>query len=582
MGKFALAAIATEAVTSIEDVGSRIEDVFAKVGGDLGRAHEMFGELTRDLSAASRELSGSKIDGASVALQDIAASLKGLAEVLPQETALLGAIGKSAAQASVLLRHLIKHIQMITVIARSSRIEASSLDGNRGDFLSFTQEASDLANSVQLSIAACSKDQEHLSAALEKALSQQQEFEKRYRDQLLSVSADLISVYSEIKDRQAKSSQLAELARASTVQIGDAVGGAIVTLQAGDSARQRLEHICRGLRMAAGMEIGPAPACRDTTDGLAAAAPLICLLQAAQLNDTISSFEADIGGIGRTLKALSTDSTKIVGHGRALFGGPGDDMSSFLSLMQQKLAQAIVLISACGRAKKSVDASISILEDMLGKFRVAISALGETIVDIILIGMNAGLKASQLGAQGRAFVVIANELKTTADHISAGARMLQPVLDNMARSADSLKGLRLEEDSLNVADTENLIISAIREIEAGNGQLSQLMSHLTRESAEFEALMTSAKSMMSALGEKSAALPGVAARLEDIDPNLKRLSSSEVHNAGEFFDDLYSKYTMVGERKVHHAFSNRFGLAPQPELAAAGNQETVSDEVLFF
>ena len=108
------------------------------------------------------------------------------------------------------------------------------------------------------------------------------------------------------------------------------------------------------------------------------------------------------------------------------------------------------------------------------------------------------------------------------------------------------------------------------------------MSHVTRESAQFEALMTNAKAMMSALDEKSAALPGVAARLEDIDPNLGRLSSSEVHNAGEFFDDLYSKYTMVGERKVHHAFSNRFGLAPQPELAAAGNHETVSDEVLFF
>ena len=42
--------------------------------------------------------------------------------------------------------------------------------------------------------------------------------------------------------------------------------------------------------------------------------------------------------------------------------------------------------------------------------------------------------------------------------------MLQPVLDNMARSADRLKGLRLEEESLNVADTKNLILSAIREI----------------------------------------------------------------------------------------------------------------------
>src|SRR5258708_9404229 len=240
MANAVLADIATEAVTSIEDVGSRIEDVFARVGGHLGRAHTIFEELTRDLSSASRELSGSKIEGASIALQDIAGRLSGLAEALPAETSLLDSIGRSAGQTSTLLTHLVKHIQMITVIARSSRIEAASLDGNRSDFLSFTQEASDLANSVQVSIVACSKDQEHLADALEMALSRQLEFEKRYGDQLLSVSADLISVYSEIKDRQAKSAHLAELARASTMQIGDTVGGAIVSLQAGESRRHSL------------------------------------------------------------------------------------------------------------------------------------------------------------------------------------------------------------------------------------------------------------------------------------------------------------------------------------------------------
>jgi hypothetical protein len=372
------------------------------------------------------------------------------------------------------------------------------------------------------------------------------------------------------------------LAKASTTKMGDAVGGAIVSLQAGDSARQRLEHICRGLRVASGLEVGIAPGSSDEIDARSAAAPLICILQAAQLKDTISGFEADIAGIGRTLTVLSTDSTKIVGHGRALFGGQDDDMTSFLALMKQKLAQATALISACGNAKKSVDASISILEDMLGKFRGAISALGETVVDIILIGMNAGLKAGQLGVQGRAFVVIANELKSTADHISAGAKMLEPVLNKMAQSADRLKGLRMEEDSLHVADTENLIIGAIREIEVGNGQLSQLMSHLTRESLQFEALMTSAKSMMSALGEKSAVLPGVAARLENIDRNIKRQSSAEALEIGELFEELYSKYTMVSERKVHGEFSDRLGIVHRPVTGGPAKSEVESDEVVFF
>src|SRR3978361_1615136 len=121
-------------------------------------------------------------------------------------------------------------------------------------------------------------------------------------------------------------------------------------------------------------------------------------------------------------------------------------MTSFLVTMKQRLAEASVLISACGRAKVSVDASMAELENVLGKFRDAISALDETGVDITLIGMNAGLKASHLGEKGRAFVVIANELKQTADRISGAAKLLEPVLLEIGWAADQLKRLRLGEE----------------------------------------------------------------------------------------------------------------------------------------
>jgi hypothetical protein len=53
-----LPGMAIEAEASIEDVGSRIEDVFARVGGDLGRAHGIFEELNSGLSSLAQELSG--------------------------------------------------------------------------------------------------------------------------------------------------------------------------------------------------------------------------------------------------------------------------------------------------------------------------------------------------------------------------------------------------------------------------------------------------------------------------------------------------------------------------------------------
>jgi chromosome segregation ATPase len=564
--------IATEAVRTISNVGDKVEQVFAEVGSHLGTAHAIFAELNSDLNCLSSELSGSKIEGASVAFQDIAARLSKLAEALPAETALLRSIRASAVQASTSLQHLIKHIHLITVIARSSRIEAASLEGHRDDFLSFTKEASDLATTVHSSIVACSKDQERFSDAIAMALNGHLEFERRYRDRLLSVSVELMSTFSEIKQLQTQGASVARLAEANTSRIGEAVGVAIVSLQAGDSTRQRLEHICGGLRQA--VAVDGAIAC--------SAAPNICLLQAAQLKDTVSEFDAEIGKLSHSLTLLSTNAVGITEHGHSIYGGKNNNMTSFLGIMKQRLAEASELISACGHAKVSVDASIAELVDVLENFRVAISALDEAVVDITLIGMNAGLKAAHLGAKGRAFVVIAHELKTTADRISGAAKMLAPVLDAIGRAANELKSLRMEEESLKVADLENSITVAVRDIEVGNERLGQLMDHLARESAQFEALMTSAKALMSSLGEKFATLPGIAVLLEEPNRDLKVLSTGDAHEVGELFEGLYMKYTMEREREVHLRYSDQSGIICRPSMARLETQNAETEDVLFF
>jgi methyl-accepting chemotaxis protein len=561
--------LASEAIAAIEDVGDRLEHVFAEVGGDLGTAHSIFVELNSGLNSLSGELSGSKIEGASVAFQDIAARLRGLADALPAETALLAAIGASATQASALLKQLIQHIHQITVIARSSRIEAASLEGNRDDFLSFTREASDLAASVQSSIVACAKEQERLADAIAEALGGQLAFEQRYREQLVSVSTELIATFSEIKHLQAQGAEVAKLAKASTLQIGEATGVAIVSLQAGDSTRQRLEHICDGLRQVP-----------DARDGAAAAAAsLICLLQGEQLKDTVSEFEADIRKIGGSLTRLSADSAGIVAHGHALYGGKSNNMSSFIVVMKQRLVEASVLISACGEAKIPVDASIATVEGGLLKFRAAISALDETVVDITLIGMNAGLKASHLGVKGRAFVVIANELKQTADRIAGAAKMLEPVLLEIGQAADQLKSRRLQEESPQMAGLEHSIARAVGDIEGGNDRLLQLMEHLACESSKFETLMTGARGVMSDLGQKFSALPRIASLLGEPGRSLDILSVDEGNDAQAAFDEVYMQYTMERERQIHRKVSSPFGIicAPPVETPKAD-----AEDVLFF
>jgi ABC-type transporter Mla subunit MlaD len=301
-------------------------------------------------------------------------------------------------------------------------------------------------------------------------------------------------------------------------------------------------------------------------------------LQAAQLRDAQREFGGDISQIIRALSAILNDASGVVGHGRSLFGGENGSSSSFLTRIKQTLAQASTLIATCESAGRSVDGPLAVVEDTLAKFRQAIAGLAEATVDITLIGMNAGLKASHLGSRGSAFVVIANELMATADQVSAGAGRLRPVLDGIEQSANELRELRVQGDPTQLAKLEPQILQALREVEAGNERLGKLMSRLVDEGAEFEGLLNSAHGLMSSLGESSAMLPAVAARLETASAGAHRPQQQDQ----ALLDNLFARYTMERERDVHRDFLQALGLSSSAAIRRVEAVEPADDGIELF
>jgi hypothetical protein len=387
----------------------------------------------------------------------------------------------------------------------------------------------------------------------------------------MSASKALNATASEIMQLQVRGLRVAAMGKAGTSQIRDAIGMAIVSLQTGDSARQRLEHVCGGLRKL-----------MDSNGAIGrSSGAFVCRLQAAQLRCAVTDFSIGISKVNLALVQLSGDSTTMVERGNSLFGTNNEDMARFLVMMRQRLAEASALISACAEAKAAVESSITQLDEVLGRFRATISALRETVVDITLIGMNAGLKASHLGVKGRAFVEIANELQQAADRISAAEKLLQPVLAEIVRSADRLKLTRVNDKQLDAADLEGVIEAATREIEQGNGRMLQLMDHLTRESERFEGLMKEGIAAMSSLNAKCSALPAVASFLEAPSSNLDGVWPDDALETEELFEHLFSQYTMDAERDAHRDMANEFGIACKPPQAV-DPQAAEAEDVLFF
>ncbi|MDR3467191.1 MAG: chemotaxis protein [Xanthobacteraceae bacterium] len=574
-----LHSVAEGAIASIGQINSRIEGAFAEAGEKLGRGLAIFEHLNQGLAQLSTELSGTNMEGAAAAFQEIAANLTLLADALPIESSLLGAIGAKAAEASAVLKLLLKHIQMISIISRSARIEAASLEGHRESFLSFTQEAFDLAQSVQSSIQDCARDQTHLVAAVGLALGRQREFESRYRLELLSVGSDMTRSYGGLQRQQADAVRLATTTSANAERIARSVGISIVSLQAGDSMRQRLEHVCRGLRVVVDDEAPLAP--DETRD--ASVADIVATLEADQLHDAIGQFDGEIRQIGQALGVLRSDVAGIVEQGRALNGGEGDGSgrSSFLLGLKHNLSQASALIASCEQARRSVDEALAVVEQTLGKFRGEVSELSQAVADIILIGMNAGLKAGHLGTKGSSFVVIANELQTTADHISAGTTLLKPILDHIEASAGELRTVRAAADSSRLASLEPSILKTVGEVEEGNDRLDKVIHELGEQGVEFAELATAAQAVLVSLVEKSAALPAIVNDLRAASGSGLTQSASAAR-AVPMLDQLYAQYTMVAERDVHRSLLRRVGLGSEIKVDDPKRSQEDADDVLFF
>ena len=560
------------AVTSIAGVSSRIEDSFAEIGDRLSQGHRIFKELEASLVVLAQELSGTAIESASQALQNIADRLNEVAVALPAEAALLGNIGEQAKQACAILKLLSGHIQMITIVSRSARIEAASFDGERQSFLDFTREAFELGQAAQRSVEACVRDGLLLVKAVEDAMARQREFDGLYRAELTTIATGLIAARRDLTLQQTNGARLTEMARTSASRIAVAIAEAIVALQSGDATRQRLEHICHGLSHMATPSLVPNASEAPPSNWL------IGQLEAGQLKDTKLAFDQDLARTTGALGAITCDTDSLLKQSRAIYGGKADDASSFLVAVRQQLSQASKLILACEQSGTSVDHALSLVTGTVDRFRQAISGLGEAVDDIILIGMNASLRAARAGTKGNAFVVIANELKVAADQMSAGAARLKSVLDPIEGLVGQLREHRAQGDTVELSRLEPAVLSALHEVETGNERLTGMMTRLAGESVAFDELLSLARARITALGETAACLPGLAAGIaaQESVPTAPALTAVD----RMLLDELFARYTMEREREVHRDVLQRLGFASAVPAPAPAQEE--DDGVLLF
>lgn len=543
-----------------------IEQAFLLAGQGLGRGLDTFNDMSTSLADLLATLQGGRMAAASTSLGQLADHLTGISAALPRDAAALQALSASNAGIAKHLDALLEHLRMMTIIASSARIEAAVF-GEAAGLDSFTLEIGALTAAVRTAVSRCAGDHAAMTERVGRLSAAQAGLDRDFRERLLVLSRELSETFGLISERQVRSQATAQDLQSLSATLAQNVGSALMALQCGDAARQRLEHIAGALRLVPAIAAGRSAVGPLDDTGTVALLAALQGLQAAQLADLADHFAAEAGDIEGLLDRLGHDASRLVAESRVVLGTAGRDGGSFLTAFRVRLRAAAEVVGTCDRARKDVANAMEVLRAEVTELSRTIADLDNTARDLIVVGINAGLKAARLGPEGRSLMVIADELKRLASLVTEAASHLVEAYGELVRGSRSLD----RDDAPAAAGAEMQAIAVA--LESSDAEMSVFITTLQNRAQDFGAEVAAVRARfcatiasITALREGADALAATASA----QPGDYALAAPHLGTL------LCPRYTMARERTVHAAVAGE--ASGDPSAAGAAMDD---DDILF-
>lgn len=524
---------------TVEDAGAtarraaaRIEDTFLVAGDALGTALSVIDEAMACVDVIPRSITGEEMSAASETLWRISSDLSAVVNDLPRERQALSDISRRLDALRAPLERLVTSIRTIAILARSARVETAYLASNQLNFTEFAAEILTLADEGREGINAFVRDFQTVARLLAAARQAQSAFDDERREQIAASVTELQAAFDAIETRQQDamrvSGQLAERSR----RVSGMVGDCIMSLQVGDSTRQRLEHVDHAL--------SEAVAAADDESELRGH----CALQAAQLGDALHDFSAAAGDITAALGTLAGEADGIVDLGYGLLGSGdvgGNAAQGLHEQLRHRLALAATLIRECESARASVDAVMTSLTGTMQSFREGLGSLQAISRSITTVGLNAAIKSFRIGADGRGLAVISQDLRTYAEQIVDDTNGLISVFQEVIAAADAIERGRGRQDASRMAHADAEIGAMLRTIQDNERLVTETFGTMARSGTRVRDLVQRAENAFAALGSDMAPLAAATACL------------ARQGEGGRLAAPPGGRYTMQREREIHAA-----------------------------
>lgn len=351
------------------------------------------------------------------------------------------------------------------------------------------------------------------------------------------------------------------------------VAAVLVALQVGDSARQRIEHICAGLALVE-ERLDHGALDDDSARQLEAA---IVGLMAEQLTDTTETLQKEIADLSASMAGIANDARSLLS-----ISGNGDS-GSVGSTILKSLDEGIHVVEALTMRLRQTNAEVTgIVRNIL----IALDGLNERILvvaelrdEVEQVAVNVRLKCQHARKSGPAIGVIATEVRRYSGQLNETIMMISKDLVDLGTLNESL---RHESELADQVDIRRMLEQSLRAIGAGCETVnSSLDGALTDSSAAID-LISSATLDLDGKGDLSQALQRMLVLVAEVDWTAPIADEGAEAMKHEILGRIFKSYTMAREREIHLA---RFAMADAPapvvlgdDVLAGGSSATGGDD----
>lgn len=526
------------ALPALRDGTAAIESAFLAAGQGLSHGLSAFGTLTADLTALGAALDGGATATAAADLGRMSRRLRLVADRMPLDGEVLGRLVEDNRGMRRRFDDLIADMRMMVIVSRSARLEAVVSAEQRVSVEEFSRTIDQQIGVVQTRLDACAFEHAKLTASLERGVRNQIAFDGEFHDRLGLLATDLDEALRAIGQRRQVGLALMTEAGTRARGIARSAGLALVSLQIGDTTRQRLEHVLFGLERADAM----------ARDGEGDAAALLSRLQDAQLRDTLAIFAEEGAQILDAFDKLNREAAQLVAAGHAVQDRGQGGSSSFMEAFRARFDAALELAGTCDARRAALERIIGDLGAMLGTLDETLKTLSLAGEDLVIVAVNVGLNAARLGSQGRGLVTVAGELKRLSTQIAAHAEGLLASFEAVRRDSGHFAETADDESS----DAPPLAAEAAAILEAltrDDAMIAEVLAGVERTGRDFDATVAAVtRDFETVLAE--------TARLADVADGIAAAASDAAASeaAAQAIDALMLPlYSMEQERAVHAA-----------------------------